>query len=358
MYKKILLSVALIAAFTSCEKKEHIEQIRLARTLEVKPVHATSQYTYNGIARSDVAARLSFNISGKVKRVYVKVGQVVKKGHLIANLDDSYMRLKVNEADASLKQVQSKLNHAKARYSRIQKLYVNRSSSLSDLDSARTAMDSTKASYRAMQNRLEQAKLELTYTKLRSPINGSISDVLVRKSENVTSAVTIATIGSTKSIEVPVSVPGSVIDDINVGQRCLVAFDSISGRKYEAKVTVVGHSSSNRTTTFPVTVKITKPTKKMHPGMTANVTFVFSSRLGKGNFIIPAHAVLEDKDGTFVYIVDNITDGIGTISKKQVKRGKLTPDGILIKDGLKRKMNVLTAGMSRVSIGQKVRVEQ
>ncbi len=357
MFKKVLLGVSVLALLTSCEKKEHKETIRLARTLEVQPVHATSTYTYNGIAKSDVAARLSFNIAGKVKKVYVKVGQKVKKGHLIAEIDNSLMRLKVNEADASLRQVQTKLNHAKARYNRIKKLYVNRSSSLSDLDNARTAMDSAKASYRAMQNRLEQAKLQLTYTKLKAPINGSISDVLVRKSENVTSAVTIATIGSTKSIKVPVSVPGSIIDEINEGQRCLVSFDSISKRKFEAKVTVVGHSSSNRTTTFPVTVKIKKPSKKMHPGMTANVTFVFSSRLGKGNYIIPAHAVLEDDSGTFVYIVQDVENGVGVIAKKNVKRGKLTANGILILDGLKRKMHVLTAGMSRVSIGQKVRVE-
>jgi len=259
-----LITGAIALTFSACSTQEKEQQLRPVRTMSLKAANAISSHTFNGIARSDVAARLSFNVSGRLKTLNVKPGQFVKKGTMIAEVDDAYFKLKVAEVRASLKQTASELEHAKARYDRVQKLYVNRSSSLSDLDSSRTAYDSAKANRRAMHTRLEQAQLELSYTRLKAPISGSVSEIHIRKGENVTAATKIATISSTKNIEVPISVPGSMIDAIKVGQLTKVFFDDIKNKSFNARITGVSHTSSGRTTTFPVTVRIIKPSKKIH----------------------------------------------------------------------------------------------
>ncbi len=352
-----LITSATLLMMTACSNDEKAPQLRPVRTMTLEASNAISSHTFSGIARSDVAARLSFNVSGRLEKVNVKPGQYVKKGTLIAEVDDAYFKLKVAEVRASLKQTASELEHSKARYQRVQKLYVNRSSSLSDLDSARTAYESAKANRRAMQTRLEQAQLELSYTRLKAPIDGSVSEIHVRKGENITAATSIATISSTKNIEVPISVPGSMIDSIKVGQRTKVTFDDVKNRTFNARITEVSHTSSMRTTTFPVTVRIIKPSKKIHPGMAASVTFSIGKQSKKKSFIIPVHALMEDEDDFYIYTVEDIENGIGIIRRHNVTRGSLTGSGIILTDGAESGMRVLTAGMSRVHIEQRVRVK-
>ena len=353
---KYLLALALTLLIVGCSDKEPEEKIRLVRTVSLISSQATSTHSFNGIARSDVAARLSFNVNGTIKRVYIRDGQSVKEGDVIATLNDSFFKLKVNEVKASLKQSRVKLENAKSRYKRVKQLYVNRSSSLSDLDNARTTKDSAYANYRAMQNRLEQAQLKLSYTKLRSPMNGSISDLTVHKGENVTPALKIAAISSTKSIEVPISIPGSLIDHLKEGQKCKVTFDALRNKTFDAIVTEVSHASSKRTTTFPVVVRLTKRSKKIHPGMSASVRFNFQNTLSKDSFVVPVHALMEDAQGHYLYVVDDIVNGIGVIERRDVERGELTTNGIIIRSGVRSNLQVLTAGMSRVHEDQRVRV--
>lgn len=353
--KKLLL-VALLLFIVGCNDKEPEEKIRLVRTMQLESSQATSTHSFNGIARSDVAARLSFNVSGTIKRVYIRDGQRVKDGDIIATLNDSFFKLKVAEVRASLKQARVRLENAKSRYKRIKQLYVNRSSSQSDLDNARTNKDSANANYRAMKNRLEQAELKLSYTKLRAPMNGSISDLRVHKGENVTPAVKIASISSTKNIEVPISVPGSLIDNVKEGQKCKVTFDAVPNKKFDAIVTEVSHASSQRTTTFPVVVRLIKRSKKIHPGMSASVRFDFHATKNKDTFVVPVYALMEDENGYYLYIVTDVVAGVGTIERRDVERGELTSNGIIIRSGVHSNLLVLTAGMSRVHEGQKVRV--
>jgi len=353
---KYLTLLLLPLLFFGCNEREKEEKIRHVRTLKLVPTQATSTHNFNGIARSDVAARLSFNVSGTIKRVYIRDGQSVKEGDVIASLNDNFFKLKVNEVKASLKQAKVKLSNAESRYKRIKQLYVNRSSSLSDLDNSRTTKESARANYNAMKNRLEQAQLKLSYTKLRAPMNGSISELTIHKGENVTPAMSIASISSTSSIEVPISIPGSLIDYVKEGQSCIVSFDAMKNKKYKAKVIEVSHASSQRTTTFPVVVRLLKHPRKVHPGMSASVRFNFHNDLNKNSFIIPLHALMQDEQGYYVYIVSNIVQGVGSIQRVDVKRGQLTSNGIIITDGVENDMQVLTAGMSRVHQEQKVRV--
>ena len=356
--KFFISAVAVALLFFGCAKEEKEEGIRPVRTIVVKPTNAIAKYTFNGVARSDIAAKLSFQVGGTVKKVYVRAGQRVKKGDMIAKLDDSYFKLKVNEVKASLKDAQARYANTKSYYNRVKQLYVNRSSSLNDLDNARASMESAFANYKAMKNRLEQARLKLEYTKLKAPIAGVISEVMVHKGENVASGMPVATISSTQNIEIPVSVPGTLIDSIKLGQEVWVKFDAIKGKRFKAKVVEVSTTSNVRTTTFPVVVRLYKRDKKIRPGMSATVEFTFRNEGNKTIFIVPVYALLEDAKGNYLYVVEQIDDGVGVIRRTDVVRGKLVGDGVVIRAGLYRGARVLTAGMHKVQENQKVRVQE
>ena len=350
MLIRILLSLVIIAGalffFLQDKSVETTQVIRPVKVLKLKPTKSSNVRTFNGIARSDVAATLSFSVSGTVKKVYVKAGQKVKKGDLIATIDSTYLKLKVDEVKASLKRAESEYKHAKNSYDRIQRLYVHNNASLSDLENARTRSDSAKAQLTASKNRLQQVKLELNHTKLRAPMKGSISTVNIRKSENITTATPVATISSTKTIEVPISIPGSLIDSINEGLLCSVSFDALPGKKFKARVIEVSHSTSMKTTTFPVKVRLIKANSRIHPGMSSSVTFSFKSAMSKGGYVIPAHAIMEDSNGRFIYLAIDNKDGTAHVVRQDVKIGALTANGIIITHGVRKGMYVITAGMT------------
>ena len=350
--------VAVVLLLGGCSDEKKQENIRPVRTIVVEPTNAIAKYTFNGIARSDIAAKLSFQVNGTVKKVYVRAGQRVRKGDVIARLDDSYFKLKVNEVKASLKEAQARYANAKSYYARVKQLYVNRSSSLNELDNARAAKESAYANYKAMKNRLEQAKLKLAYTKLKAPISGVISEVMIHKGENIASGMPVATISSTQNIEVPVSVPGSLIDNIKLGQEAWVRFDAIKNKRFKAKVVEVSTTSNIRTTTFPVVVRLLKKHKKIRPGMSASVDFTFRNETNKSIFIVPVYALLEDAKGNYLYVVEDVNEDIGVIRRVDVIRGKLVGDGVVISAGLYNHARVLTAGMHKVQENQKVRVQE
>jgi multidrug efflux pump subunit AcrA (membrane-fusion protein) len=147
-----------------------------------------------------------------------------------------------------------------------------------------------------------------------------------------------------------------MIDAIKVGQLTKVSFDDIKEKSFNARITEVSHTSSMRTTTFPVTVRVIKPSKKIHPGMAASVTFAIGKENATKSFIIPVHALMEDEEDFYIYTVENIQDDVGVIKRRNVSRGSLTGNGIILTDGVQEGMRVLTAGMSRVHEDQQVRV--
>jgi len=360
--KYVILGLAILAGliylYTSLQKKP-VEIIRPVKTQVLKPIKTESTHTFSGIAKSGSAARLSFKVSGTVKRVYVRVGQRVKKGDKIAALDDTFFKLRVNEVKASLSRVKSEMRNSKSQYQRIQKLYVNQNSSLSDLERAKTMYESAKAQYRAMKNRLEQAKLELSYAVLRAPINGAISQIRIHKSENITPATPIAIISSTKSIDVPVYLPATLVEQVHEGEKVKVLFDAYRKKEYEATVVEVSRSSSGRTTTFLVKVRVLHPSKRILPGMAASVTFKTRRSAHEGDFVLPLHAVLEDRNGYFIYVVEDVKNSIGYIKRKKVEVGDFDANGLIVygKD-VKEGWRVVTAGMSRMKENMKVKVPQ
>lgn len=170
--------------------------------------------------------------------------------------------------------------------------------------------------------------------------------------------MTVATISSTQSIEVPISVPGSLIDKVAVGQSCEVYFDAVRKESFDCEVSEVSHASDMHTTTFPVVVRVVEPSSRIRPGMAASVELRFntSSKQMCNCYVVPTHALMEDAKGPYLYVVENIHKDIGVVKRHNVERGGLTEKGIIVTKGVRRHMHVLTAGMSRVQENQKVRL--
>lgn len=312
--------------------------------------------TFSGVAEAGVESGLSFRVPGTVRRLAVAVGDSVTAGSLIAELDPVDYQLQVQDAEAALRRAQAESRNADANYDRIRALYENNNASLSDLDVARTAAEASAEAVASAQNRLELARRQLGFTRLRAPQGGAIAAVPGEVNENVGAGQVVAVLTSGSELKVRVAVPEVVITQVREGSRVTVKFDAVPGREFGAQVTEVGVTATRLGTTFPVSVRLDEADPAVRPGMAAEVAFRFTSTGGRDLIIVPPVAVGEDRSGRFVFVVEPADSGLGIVHRRSVTVGELTGDGLEILSGLSDGDRVVTAGVSRIQDGLRVRI--
>jgi RND family efflux transporter MFP subunit len=228
----ILLTLTLFFPL-SCSDKEQVteEIIRPVRYTQVFSTGSDRMRSFSGSVRSEEESKLSFKVSGTIINLPVKLGDVVKKGQLIAQLDPKDYQLRVQESEASLTQVRAEARNAAANYERVRQLYENQNASLSDLDIARTQAESTQAQVRSIEKQLELTRFQLSYTKLSAPVDGSIASVDIEINENVNAGDTVALLTACCKLEVEVAIPESLISGIRDGDSVTVKLDALPGNR-------------------------------------------------------------------------------------------------------------------------------
>lgn len=351
-----MASVALL--LSGCgQEKEQVKQEEVLRTVRVMQAVSTSNVnirSFSGIAKSNKEIKLSFKVQGNVIQNQLKVGDYIQKGDLVAKLDADTYVLKVQEAESVLQEGKANLRNAKNNYKRIQKLYINQNASQSELDKAKADFDLASASVERAKKQLNQAKLNLSYTKLYAPSNGYIAQKYVQSNENIAVGTAILLLSTDSNIEVEVQVPESFINKIALGSRVKVSLDSQPDKTYAAEVIKVAQVASTNQT-YPVSAKLLKKDRAIKPGMASSVEFGFGNE--ESLFLVPSHAVLQDRLGKrFVYVINAAEENKAVVHKRVVTTGHLKENSIEVLTGLVDADLVITAGMSKMSEGMIVKM--
>jgi RND family efflux transporter MFP subunit len=347
-----------LAAWGCAEQAPPERTLRPVRTVQVFHTGVERVRSFSGTARAGQESRLSFRVRGTVEVLSVKLGDRVRAGQVLARLDPQDYQLRVEDAEASLARIRAEVRNAEANYARIRDLYENNNASLTDLDASRAAFESTTAALESGEKKLEQARLQLSYTRLEAPTAGAISEVPVEVNENVQPGQTVAVLTAEARPEVEIGMPEVFISRVQEGQLVEVTFDALGARRFDATVTEVGVTSTGLATTFPVKARLDRDEPDVLPGMAAEVHFRFAAE-GEGDRIeVPAFAVGEDRDGRYVFVVEEVGEGIGRAVRREVTVGSLTAEGGLeILRGLTDGERVITAGVSRIQDGREVRLD-
>jgi RND family efflux transporter MFP subunit len=343
----IVITILLSLIFIACGEEEVTEEIiRPIRYMEVITGEGGSLRVFTGTAKTGIESKLSFKVGGTIKSLNVKVGNFVNKGDVISQLDDNDCKIRVQEAEAGLKEAESQELNSKNIYNRAKSLYETNSIAKSELDAARAQFESTKASVERMRSSLEYARLQLSYTRLLAPVSGSIA---VQPGETIA----ILIVGS--DMEIALGIPENVINRIKTGMIVSITFPSLN-KDFSGMVSEVSPSIDLNSSTYPVSIKILNPTKNVKSGMAANVSFRFEGGASKGAIVVPIAAVGEDGDGRFVFLVEPDSGNIATVKKQHIQIGQLTSEGFEVISGLSLNQKVATAGLQSLVDGQKVRI--
>ena len=352
----LLASAALLLLGGSCKKGESPPQLpRYVRTITLATGDAQGERRFSGITEAGTVSNLSFKVPGLVKERPVDIGAKVNKGDLIARLDDTDYRLKLKQAQADLARARAQARNAEMNYQRMRRLYENRSVSLQDLDSARAEAETTKAQESAQSQAVSLARTQLEDCELKAPADGEIAQLPVDINENVDTGRTVAVLNSGDLPKVKFDVPESMILNVKQGAQATVTFPALPDETLTATVTEVGVAAG--ATAYPVTVTLNNPTENVRAGMAAEVHLSVKVTEGvEKKLFVPAHTVMEDATGRFVYVAETTTGEEANVARRPVKTGELTSIGIEISEGLKPGDHVIVAGLRAIQPKTRVRV--
>jgi RND family efflux transporter MFP subunit len=363
MKSKLIISLVtflIVLIFVSCSKNE-IETKEVIRPVLYQQVLLTGgeqSRTFSGTSEAGTEAKLSFRVNGTLTSVNVKVGDYLKEGALIATIDDSDAQLNYEKSLVALEKTRIQKETAKSSLDRVKELYENNNVSLQDYEAAKTSYATANAAFDADKRNVDLHERKLGYYKLYAPINGIVTEVIGRKNENVMTGQVIVIMNAVDDIEVNVGIPESIISRTKIGGNVTVNFTSIPGKVFDGVISEVAYDISSQSSTYPVTISLTAPTRDIRPGMSADVSFILevkdTDQLQK--IIAPVAAVGKDSEGHFVFILNKDSNSIYLVEKRSINVGDLLPEGFEIISGINENELIATAGLNSLMDGMKVRL--
>jgi len=350
---KLLIHICLIFSFlilTACNKSSQdverppVQPLKPVRTVTIGE-GAQSIKTFPGVVDAIQNAEIGFRVSGVLKKVNVKEGEIVKQGTIIAELDQTDFIISLNAT-------QSEFDRSNANFNRASKLIKKGAISQSDFEKL-------KAEKNIAKSQLDSAKQNLNYTVLTSPFDGIVAKTYLSNFEKISSSEQFAAIQDLSAFEVSIDIPESLMIKIKGKENnhdVYAAFDSIDERQFPLTFKEVSTRADEKTQTYKIKFIMQAPTSiNVLPGMSATIFAIEKKSAINHDIYVPSHSVLEDSAGRFVYAVKKKPETMqGVVVRRNVVVGKVNENGIQITQGLKIGDRVITAGMSKVSAGLNV----
>ena len=332
-----LFFLPILILFAGCSNESEVvsePQIRPVKYAVVGPNDKARTYSFAGTAKSSVEAKLSFRSGGQIESLSVKAGDKVRKGQLIATLDNRDAALAYEQAKASLENARVQKANAQSNLTRLRQLYQSNNVSLADYEQAKNGFATANASFESAQKSLDLQARQLGYNKLFAPAAGVVTAVNNEVNEVVQAGAAIVVINMGKDLELEIGMPETYISQVKKGDLVTAHFSSVEGKIFKGKVSEISFALDASKSTYPVTVMLLEGTEDVRPGMSGDVQFQFGKKNKDSRLVVPVKAVGEGTAGNFVFVIQGAEKGVGTVHKQAVKIGKLLPGGFAVESGL------------------------
>lgn len=277
-----LLVMCVIVIIWSLKPKPKVE----LRTETAQESTLSITVTATGYIQPVLQVEVGTQVSGIVERLYVDYNSEVKKGQLLAQLDKSTLNEQVLQCEAKYNDALSNLQLAQLNYDRAKALFDNKAVTLSEIEqvdnqlaTANHAVANTKAS-------LRQAKVNLSYADIYSPISGRVLNRAVDEGQTVAASFNTPTLFTIahdlKKMQVEADIDEADIGRVSVGQPVEFTVDTYPGEKFNGTVSQIrlNPTTTSNVVTYVVIIEAPNEQEKLFPGMTANVTIMTQSSKG------------------------------------------------------------------------------
>ena len=301
--------------------------------------------------------------SGKITKLYVKLGQEIKKGEMIADIDSTTQINTLNTKKAALVSYQAQLKAKKtaydvalSSYNRLSKLYTQKATSLDSLNTAKSTLDNAKAEMEAIEANIKQAEIEVNtaetnvgYTKITAPMDGTVISVPVSEGQTVNAnqtTPTIVTIADLSKMKIKPEISEGDITKVKAGQEVSFTILSDNQTVYHSVIDSVdpantttsdssstssSTSSSSSSTTSAIyyyaNVLIDNPDRTLRIGMTTENNIKIANAK---DVLLVSNMAIQKRDGkNFVNVLNDknqpeqreVETGVQNDFKTEIKSG-------------------------------------
>jgi len=289
----------------------------------------------NGNILPDEEVNLSFETSGKITEIYFKEGTRVKKGELLAKINDAPLQAQLKELEAKLKLTNDK---------------VYRQNELLKKEAvSKEALQEAEANLAQLNAEIEQKHALIAQTELRAPFNGIIGLRKVSKGAYVSPTTEVATLTCMQPLKIEFSVPERYASELKTGSK--IKF-TIEGRLDTLSATIYAYNSRVDTETHTYTLRAHYPNEKgdILPGRYASISIQTATR--NDALAVPSEAIIAEMGIDKVFIYQN-----GKSISKSVKKGIRNSSHVQIVEGLSEGDTVITTGIMQLREGLDVTLD-
>ena len=333
-------------------------------------------------------------VGGQIKKLYVKLGDVVKAGDMIAEIDSATQQNNVDTKKAQLGIYEAKLNSAKValeisktKFKREQELFAKNATSKEEFENAKNTLAANEASLKEIEAQIVQAKISLNtaqidlgYTKIIAPKGGVVVSVQVEEGQTVNSnqtTPTIVNIADLSKVQLKMEIAEGDITKIKVGSRVEYSILSEPNRKFHASLSSIDpglttlsngkyatttssgsttSSSSSSAIYYYAKAIVDNPDGTLRIGMTTQNTIILDS--AKDAVIVPSIAVKKEDGKSVVYVLKRDKNGLETAEQREVQTGLIDSLKTQILSGVEEGEEVVTKQNSAAEISEMLEKEK
>jgi membrane fusion protein, multidrug efflux system len=347
----LLIASSALLALSACSKPEPaVEPVRAVKVMTAGENSLVMAHEYSGEVRARVESRLGFRVAGKLIKRQAEVGQRVKAGQVLAQIDPQDYKLAADAGRAQVAAASTNRDLAAADFKRFQTLKDQNFISGAELERR-------EATLKAAQAQLEQAQVQLKsqgnqagYATLVADVSGIITAVEAEPGQVVSAGTPVVRIAQDGPRDVVFSVPEDRVGQLKVGAAVAIKRWADTG-DMQGRVREIGASADPVTRTFPVKVAVDAASA---PALGSTVYVLPASMTAGAQAIkLPTSALFQQSQASYVWVLDPASM---TVKDTQVQIATADGNEAVIAAGIKPGMLVVSAGVHVLQPGQKVTI--
>lgn len=338
--KQVILFIILTTVLAACNK-ETAPPAKIERPVLTQVIGTMADDNgniYSGEIRARHEAALSFRTGGKIIERLVDAGAAVKAGQVLAKLDPADASLQADAAEAQLRLIEAEVKRYRALRN---KDFVSQA-----------ALDEKEAALRAAAAQAGLAHNQTAYATLRASHAGVVAAILAETGQVVSAGQPVLRVAQDGEREVAIAIPESQLANLNIGDTAEVTLwaDRSAGAHLSGHLRELAPMADPASRTYPARVALDGADTQMALGMTAQVRF--KKEAGISGLLVPLAAIFQQGDQPAVWIVA----ADQTISLRPIQVAAYRNNGAVITSGLAASERIVSAGVHKLSAGEKIRV--
>ena len=287
----VILAVGLFAF----RMLKNAEQTYSFETAKVGKGSISNTITATGTLEAIKTVEVGTQVSGVIEKILVDFNSVVKKGQLLAQLDETPLLAQLEQSKASVDQAEAQVKYQKSTYDRYKVLVEKKLIAQSDFDLAEYNYNNAVASLKNAKSVYEKNRINLSYARIYSPIDGVILNRAVDEGQTVAASFNTPTLFSIANdltqMRVEAKVDEADIGQIAMNQRVTFTVDAYPDLKFNGTVSEIRKQPvvTSNVVTYTVIIQAPNPDKKLMPGMTASTTIYVNEK--NDILVVPGKAI-------------------------------------------------------------------